>query len=397
VTERPDIKKPINSKTFPYKNINPDTKNIGMDVTTYPKRILLAVTGLSPQVVTETLYALHQQNSALPTEVHLLSTAEGADRARLTLLTDHWFEKLCNDYSLPHIAFTAQQIHILKDAQNRPMEDIRSLDDNQAAADAISEWIRQLTSDDQTSLHVSIAGGRKTMGFYAGYALSLFGRMQDSLTHVLVSSPFESHPNFYYPTPYSQIIYAADHSRKPLDTAQASVTLADIPFVRLRHGLPDLILQGKSSFSEAVNKAQQKLGPPSLKINLQLQQIQLAGRILHLPPAELAFYSWFSRRKLNFETALKCPSDGAPEPAYGKDYLAEYQKINSPIAAMERTEAALANGMDKNFFEQRKSRLHQRLKTALGMNAEPYLLKAIGQRPYTRYESGLEPAQIQFL
>jgi hypothetical protein len=153
------------------------------------------------------------------------------------------------------------------------------------------------------------------------------------------------------PQVVTETLYALDHSRKPLDTAQASVTLAAIPFVRLRHGLPDLILQGKSSFSEAVNKAQQKLWPPSLKINLELQQIQLAGLILHLPPANLAFYSWFARRKLNLKTALKWPSEGAPEPDYGKDYLAEYQKINSPVAAMERTETTLAKGMDKNFFE----------------------------------------------
>ena len=30
------------------------------------------------------------------------------------------------------------------------------------------------------------------MGFYLGYALSLYGRTQDRLSHVLVSSPYES-------------------------------------------------------------------------------------------------------------------------------------------------------------------------------------------------------------
>src|SRR2546427_12173331 len=57
---------------------------------TFPRRLLLAVTGLSPQVVTETLYALTQKVSPafVPTEIHLLTTAEGAERARLTLLSD---------------------------------------------------------------------------------------------------------------------------------------------------------------------------------------------------------------------------------------------------------------------------------------------------------------------
>ncbi|PJA57556.1 MAG: TIGR02584 family CRISPR-associated protein, partial [Rhodocyclales bacterium CG_4_9_14_3_um_filter_68_10] len=55
----------------------------------YERRILLAATGLSPQVVTETLYALTQRRAPafVPTEIHLVTTAEGAERARLTLLS----------------------------------------------------------------------------------------------------------------------------------------------------------------------------------------------------------------------------------------------------------------------------------------------------------------------
>ncbi|CAK0749007.1 hypothetical protein CCP4SC76_10006 [Gammaproteobacteria bacterium] len=57
---------------------------------TRPRRILLAVTGLSPQVVTETLYALAvmQDPPWIPDEVQLITTAEGAERARLALLSD---------------------------------------------------------------------------------------------------------------------------------------------------------------------------------------------------------------------------------------------------------------------------------------------------------------------
>ena len=43
-------------------------------------------------------------------------------------------------------------------------------------ADAITALVRALTADPGSAVHASIAGGRKTMGFYLGYALSLFGR-----------------------------------------------------------------------------------------------------------------------------------------------------------------------------------------------------------------------------
>ena len=48
-------------------------------------RILLAVTGMTPQVVTETLYALMQQGpAALPHELHLLTIWPGPGPRRMT-------------------------------------------------------------------------------------------------------------------------------------------------------------------------------------------------------------------------------------------------------------------------------------------------------------------------
>ena len=69
----------------------------------YPRRVLLAVCGLSPQIVTETLYALAADAHApfIPTEVHLITTQEGARRADLSLLSADlgWFHRLCSDYN----------------------------------------------------------------------------------------------------------------------------------------------------------------------------------------------------------------------------------------------------------------------------------------------------------
>ena len=40
----------------------------------FMKQILVSVTGLTPQVVTETLYALHVNEGIVPTEIHLITT-----------------------------------------------------------------------------------------------------------------------------------------------------------------------------------------------------------------------------------------------------------------------------------------------------------------------------------
>jgi hypothetical protein len=127
---------------------------------TYPRRILVAVSGLSPQILTETLYglAVANQPAFIPTEIHLITTVEGANRAQLNLLhpKDGHFGPLCDEYQLGHIEFSDQHIHIIKDTDGTPLDDIRTPQQNAAAADFITETIRTLTEDEQAALHVSV-------------------------------------------------------------------------------------------------------------------------------------------------------------------------------------------------------------------------------------------------
>src|SRR4030065_1939644 len=136
----------------------------------FPRRVLLAVTGLTPQVVTETLYALAVDAAQpwVPTEIHLVSTAEGAKRARLSLLdpATGQFHALCRDYGLGNIAFPPENVHIIANAAGQPLTDIRTPEDNTQAADCLLGHVRKLCAADTTALHVSIAGGRKKHGVF---------------------------------------------------------------------------------------------------------------------------------------------------------------------------------------------------------------------------------------
>ncbi len=234
------------------------------------------------------------------------------------------------------------------------------------------------------------------MGFYAGYALSLYGRAQDRLSHVLVSADYESHPQFYYPTPYSHVIYGNDPTRKPLDTQNAEVMLAEIAFVRLRHGLDNTLLQGKSSFSQSVAKAQQALGPVHLSLDLKQRSIEAQDTVIKLIPADLAFYSWLLKRQLAGQASPTCPNDGAPEYGYAEQYLQEYRLINGEMGGADRTHQTLQHGMSKTFFEQRKSRINKTLQQTLSHAASAYLISPVGKRPNTRYRIMLDADQIQY-
>jgi len=362
-----------------------------------PRRVLLAVTGLSPQIVTETVYALAVTQSPrwIPDEVQLLTTARGADNARLKLLSQEpgWFARLRADWQLPPIAFDASRIHIVRRADGSELDDIRDDADNRAAADAIVELVRRLTRDDEVELHASIAGGRKTMGYYLGMAMSLYARERDRLSHVLVSPPFESHPEFYYPTPATRVIHALDRAQQALDTSRAQVWLGDIPLLRLRDGLPRALLDGRSGYAQTVAAAQRELEPPSLAIDLA-RRVACCGSIdVALPPGELAFLAWMARRALRGEGALPRPK--LEDRAAAAAYLEEYRRIVGVIGDTGTTAKRLAAGMDSAFFEQCASKLKRRLVAALGeARAAAYLVTGSG-RP-KRYALALPPQRIRF-
>lgn len=364
---------------------------------TYSRRVVLAVSGLSPQILTETLYALasSSEDTFIPTEVHLITSAEGARRAELSLLSQDmgWFHRLCQDYRLPEIKFDKSHIHVMCDAKGHPMSDIRTQQDNKAAADFITAHVRSLTADSDCALHASIAGGRKTMGFYLGYALSLYGRPQDRLSHVLVSEPFESSYDFFYPTPYNRVLQTRDGQLA--DTALAEVTLAEIPFVSLRHGLPSELLTGSATFNESVAAANLKMGPAQLKIDIDKQCILAGSTVVNIPPSELALFAVFARRAFKGELPIAAPTKGLPDQAWGKRYLDEYKLIAGSFADTEATERALKNGMDGEYFSSCKSKLEKRLKTALGNTFTAYRIQDGGTRP-RRYSIELRPEVISF-
>jgi len=364
------------------------------------QRILIAVTGLTPQVVTETLYALacREQSPWIPTQIHLITTATGAENARLNLLRPGgWFHRLCADYKLPAIDFAPHNIHVLRAADGSPLDDIRTLEQNTLAADFITETLRRLSQDPGNALHVSIAGGRKTMGYYLGYALSLYGRAQDRLSHVLVSDPYETNRDFYYPTPYEHPIHSKRGDKEiTVDARNAQVDLADIPFVRLREGLPDDLLKGAARFSQAVAAAQRGARPTSLEIDVERRSAIAGDESLKLTPQNFTLLLWLARRRLRGQAPINCQVKRADATA-AVEYLAVCREIYGDHSAEhERAEIALRHGMDSAWFSPAKNRLHNALVRTLGRSgAAPYLVRAARARHGAQFELGLDPALIR--
>lgn len=345
---------------------------------TYPRRILLAVTGLSPQIVTETLYALavkpaSEASRFVPTEVKLVTTATGAREARLNLFPAKtgWFHRLRADYRLPRIAFPPGNIHVLDDGQGMQLDDIRTATENECAADFITDIVRRLTDDPNSAVHVSIAGGRKTMGYYLGYALSLYGRAQDRLSHVLVSEPFENNPEFFYPTPYEHRIRSRRGDKgSTFDAAEAVVALAQIPFVRMRDGLPERLRRGQAAFSMVVAAAARALGEPRLVLDVARHEARADDELLDIGPTEFGVLLWLAERAKQKRPGINWGTTGAAE-----EFLGVAKRVLNPMGGdYERIEKALAWRKlsaikTAKYFEPHKSRIIKAMEFALGPTA----------------------------
>lgn len=310
-----------------------------------PRHILLATTGESPQVVTETLYAIHEEGLTWPDEIRLITTTVGKARARKGLLDEGHLARLCDEIGKPLPLFDETHIEVVPGADGTEVDDARSLEDHEALGDFIMTRVRDLTVTDEQgkpvqTVHASLAGGRKTMTFYLGYAMSLFGRREDTLSHVLISRGFEGNPGFWFPTAAPEHRYLQDRQGEKMDASKATVTLASIPFIRHRQELPAHLRkkpQDEADFKfnqlvQLINLGEQ---PENISIHIDLinAKIVISERIgsikIEINPSklDLAFYSMMARATLENQSDLTRPQKNKPSKGLTRVYLDELLPI----------------------------------------------------------------------
>ena len=360
----------------------------------HARRILVAATGMSPQVVTETVYALHDRGGAeaVPTEIHVVTTAGGARRVREDLLDvgQGWLGRLVEEWELPPIDFGEERIHVLEDDRGRPLEDIRTAADNTAALEGIARLVRRLTLDPDCLVHGSIAGGRKTMGFALGYAMMMYGRVQDRLAHVLVEPGFESSPDFFYPSRATRLIETRD--RGELDASTARVTLAEIPLVTLRYRLPDEATELDATLAGGAEAARRIFGPPTLEIDLGERTVTANGQRLRFKPVELALLLVFAERRRDGEPPLAWATKDAPDPDWAPRYLRARRLVGGRQVDLDNAAKTHGGGISGDTLSQWKSRLKRGFVKAFGDFAEPFLIERVPGG--TGYELALAPDAI---
>lgn len=215
------------------------------------KHVLIALSGMSPAVVTETVWAMarSQETSVVPDEVVVLTTKTGARKLREILQFDEeldepsengpWGELKKTLAEAGHnvkgkLIITGDTIKEFKGADRKSLDDLVTRMDNLQAANLMMQVIRDYTDDDDCMVHAQLAGGRKTMSALFFSCMCLLGRPCDHIYHVLVDAGYDNpklDPPFLFPQ--KGVVHKGMKDGKPitLKSMDCRPNLFDVPFV----------------------------------------------------------------------------------------------------------------------------------------------------------------------
>jgi CRISPR-associated protein (TIGR02584 family) len=259
------------------------------------RKILIAVTGTSPAILTETVWALAQGDTPwIPDQVVAITTRTGKVAIEKLLLEGSGWEQLRlvlakKELSVDgRLAFGASDsIRVIGDG-SRDFDDIATPEESGAAADFLLGVLRQYTEWPGTEIVASIAGGRKTMSALMMSCISLLGRTQDRACHVLADDAFlAANRDFLFPA-------------NQREQNAAKVQLCEIPFVRVRGWYEKEYAGVPPSYMTLVNRFTQ-IAPspanyPKVLLNLNTGLCSVGGQPVRLTPSEFALLTVVAQR-----------------------------------------------------------------------------------------------------
>lgn len=304
-----------------------------------PSTVLLAVSGLTPAILTETVWALaHENPPTIPQQIIVLTTEAGRikiaeqlfgpDQIWLQLRAALLGTKHAQDLRLDFDCTPdrVKVFHRRQGANRIPINELSSLADNQAIADALVDELWQHTSKPDTRVIASLAGGYKTMSALCLSAMQLLANPGDRVTHVLAGGGFDqTKPPFYFPTQIKQRLTGPCGTLRAREAAK-KIQLIDVPVVLLRRWFEDLLHTKPPSYavllsqgSAALQSTQAadlrlELGPLVLPPESKSKHYVLLNNTRHpLSPDQYAYLRFFAERVCARQPTLERAVDAVEE------------------------------------------------------------------------------------
>lgn len=368
------------------------------------KNILLALCGLSPQVITEALYALRHEGREVHA-VHVITTRNGRERILADLLApeDGRFPAFLADQGIPPgtIDFSSRNVHVLRDVRGRELDDIITPEDNEVLIQACLDLAFRFTADPGSAVFFLVAGGRKTMTSCLTLAAQLYGRPQDRIFHVLVSPEFESCRDFWFPPRQSVPVELKDEKGQPYwkETRYAQIYLVTIPFVSVRDQLRQDFLDQPRPPAELMQTLIRDT-PQTLVVSLAEGKLIFGRQELDLHPTRLALYAFFAAQKKECRLSRSCSGCNDCFLEAGEVLAADaiarmYERIPGSQLVDEMSDSGIGS-LNRENFQSYKSKIRRDILTAFGQgNLADLEIASCGSRPDTKYGIRLDRGRIR--
>ncbi len=366
------------------------------------KRILLAVCGKTPQIITETLYALWDKGE-FPQVIKIFTTRTGKEALYTKLLDPARgiFYKFCEEYEIEaeEIEFSWKDILVPR-VNEIEIEDILTEEDNFAFLQAVLEETFYFTSDPDTAVYFSLAAGRKTMGAFFTLAAQIYGRCQDRLYHVLVHSDFEYSPHFYYPpkSPKNIELINSAGEKYYKSTEYAKISLINIPFFSVREKFSAEMLK-KPFLPQELMALLEKAEEPKLKLHIRSCKIEWQGKSMTLPVAWFTLYLFFILCRKRVTDNKNCYLDMLEIENCKEEIASLYHKIIQfmPKKELPRSDTGIIALTAENIRSYR-SKVNAKIHKNFGqLSGEKFSICSFGQKPNTKYGLNLMPHLIEII
>lgn len=378
------------------------------------KIFLYAITGLSPAVLTETIWCLATQESPIfPDRIVVFTTQRGREEL-LKWVDMHWKNMIGalkkRKLEIPYYMESWQSgwinVFDYKDESGakRSLDDIRSQRDNLEMAEYMFRQIKSDIRDEEVRpvIYASIAGGRKTMGAMLHSIISLVGREGDKIFHVLTDR--EPPRDFAYPgckMPKESETKSKHPERKMAQNSDIKLDFAEVPFVPLYNVLKRNKLVDNATYKSLIQDLSDSINGRLCKVKLSARDCVLSVEIgdnvneVKLRYVEFLIASTFFRRaklcRYTSEALLHDDSYDFEEAAEGEseyesDLRAEYNRVKSKIKKEERPST-----MNQEDIRQLKGDLRRKLKQYVARSLVDLLI------PVKKTYSEIPPENIEFV
>lgn len=289
--------------------------------------VLVITIGTSPSVLTSTIWALAHHEGILPHRVKVLTTRLGRELLMQHVFTPSpafgggtawdalWLDLETQGFDLAgRLEFSPAAIRIFTaitpgERLPRELDDITTQSENEQVADAMLETLRGVMNDDSRVI-ASIAGGRKTVSalFYA--CVSLIGRGDDRIVHVVINEPFERadlQPPFFFPS--QQCARLAGRGGQIVQAHDARLSVIEVPFVPLANLFPRELGRTPGRFSALVGEYRQagqrhSLAEMRVVVYRGRSEIEVDGTTVGLPPREQLLMVFLAEHLLGGRSAF---------------------------------------------------------------------------------------------